>query len=65
MTCPKDLCFLRPVIVEELCGVGNLSNGGYATSWSTIERLDTLLSFGLGKNWSFEKAFLDRKKCIN
>jgi hypothetical protein len=57
VVCPPDLKFLRPVIVEELCRVGNFSDGGYAMSLPAIERSDVLLSFGLGENWSFEKAY--------
>jgi len=57
ITCPEDLSFLRPVIVEEICRVGNLSDGGYVMSRSAIESAEVLLSFGLGENWSFEKAF--------
>jgi hypothetical protein len=62
LTCPEDLYFLRPVIVEEICRVGNLSDGGYAMSRSAIERSDVLLSLGLGENWSFEKAFSEINK---
>jgi hypothetical protein len=62
ITCPEDLYFLRPVIVEEICRVGNFSDGGYAMSRSAIESSDALLSLGLGENWSFEKAFSEINK---
>lgn len=62
ITCPEDLYFLRPVIVEEICRVGNFSDGGYAISRSAIEKSDRLLSLGLGENWSFEKAFSEINK---
>ena len=55
--CPEDFYFLRPVIVEDICRVGNFSDGGYLMSISAIEGSDVLLSLGLGENWSFEKAF--------
>jgi hypothetical protein len=60
--CPEDLYFLRPVIVEDICRVGNLSDGGYVMSRSAIERSDVLFSLGLGENWSFEKAFSEINK---
>jgi hypothetical protein len=62
IACPDDLYFLRPAIVEEICRVGNLSDGGYVISRSAIERSEVLLSLGLGENWSFEKAFMDINK---
>ena len=57
VVCPTGLTFLRPVVVKELCRVGNLSDGGYVMSRLAIERSDVMLSLGLGENWSFEKAF--------
>ena len=62
ITCPEDLYFLRPIIVEEICRVGNFADGGYVMSRSAIERSDVLLSLGLGENWSFEKAFSEINK---
>ena len=62
ITCPEDLYFLRPVIVEEICRVGNLSDGGYVMSRTAIESSEVLLSLGLGENWSFEKAFSEINK---
>ena len=60
--CPEELYFLRPVIVEEICRVGNLSDGGYVLTRSAIEKSKVLLSLGLGENWSFEKAFTEINK---
>jgi hypothetical protein len=56
LSCPAELQFLRPVIVEDLCRVGNLSDGGYAITLSAIERCNHFISLGLGENWSFEKS---------
>ena len=56
LSCPAELQFLRPVIVEDLCRVGNLSDGGYAVTLSAIERCNRFISLGLGENWSFEKS---------
>lgn len=65
LTCPEDLYFLRPVIVEEICRVGNLSDGGYVITGSAIEKSEVLLSLGLGENWSFEKAFMEINKAAS
>lgn len=59
LSCPAELQFLRPVTVEDLCRVGNLSDGGYAMTHSAIERCDGFVSLGLGENWSFERAVSD------
>lgn len=59
LVCPAELQFLQPVIVEELCRIGNLSDGGYAMTGAAIKKSDAFLSLGLGENWSFEKAVSD------
>ncbi len=56
LSCPAELQFLRPIIVEDLCRVGNLSDGVYAMTLSAIERCNHFISLGLGENWSFEKS---------
>lgn len=56
LSCPAELQYLRPVIVDDLCRVGNLSDGGYAMTISAIERCDRFVSLGLGENWSFENS---------
>jgi hypothetical protein len=56
LACPTELQFLQPIIVEELCRIGNLSDGGYAMTVSAIKNSDAFLSLGLGENWTFEKA---------
>ena len=59
VVCPNELQFLQPVIIDDLCRIGNLADGGYAMSLSAIKRSEALISLGLGENWSFEKAFSD------
>ena len=57
VTCPKELSFLQPCIVDDLQRIGNLADGGYVMTLSAIANIDSLLSLGLGENWSFEKTF--------
>jgi hypothetical protein len=52
--CPKDLQFLQPFECSELSRVGNASDGGYLLPRPYIDRIQHLISFGLGENWSFE-----------
>lgn len=59
VVCPIELNFLQPVIIEELCRVGNFTDGGYAMNGAAIKKSDALLSLGLGENWSFERAVSD------
>jgi hypothetical protein len=54
--CPTELKFLQPVIIEELCRIGNFADGGYAMSLSAVHRSNAFLSLGLGENWSFETS---------
>ena len=56
VTCPKDLQFLRPVVVEDLQRIGNSTDGGYVMTLTAIENCDHFLSLGLGENWSFEEV---------
>ncbi|MDA2992694.1 MAG: FkbM family methyltransferase [Actinomycetota bacterium] len=57
VACPKELHFLQPVVVEDLERVGNLADGGYVMTLPVITNIDSLLSLGLGENWSFESTF--------
>jgi hypothetical protein len=54
--CPAELRFLRPVIIENLERVGDYGDGGYAIPLAKIRNSETLISLGLGENWSFEKS---------
>jgi len=56
LICPAELQFLQPLIVEELCRIGNLSDGGYAMTIAAVNNSEIFLSLGLGENWSFEEA---------
>ncbi len=49
--------FLRPKYEVELKRLGSLNDGGYLIPKEAISKTQTLLSFGLGDNWSFEKSF--------
>jgi hypothetical protein len=47
---------LRPVECADLRRLGSRNDGGYVVPLEAIREASTLLSFGLGSNWSFERA---------
>ena len=58
----KKLNYLRPLDAGKLIRLGNNKDGGYVISNLALKKSDTLISFGLGDNFSFEKNFLIIKK---
>ena len=58
----KKYINLRPVKNNNLIRLGVKKDGGYVVEKKIIEKCKTLISFGLGPDWSFE---LDYKKINN
>ena len=58
----KKYINLRPVKNNNLIRLGVKKDGGYVVDKKIIEKCKTLISFGLGPDWSFE---LDYKKINN
>ena len=58
----KSLNFLKPIIVKNLFRLGRKGDGGYVVDKDVIKKSDTLLSFGLGSDWSFETDYLLNNK---
>ncbi|MDR2406551.1 MAG: hypothetical protein LBE13_00335 [Bacteroidales bacterium] len=56
----KNYC---PIQLDDLVRIGRNFNGGYVLSTKSIEVTETLLSFGINDDWSFEKEFTKRKEC--
>lgn len=52
-----DLNLIRPQLVGMMQRVGSEHDGGYVIP-KNLPMVSTLVSFGLGDNWSFEKEFL-------
>ncbi|MDR1667962.1 MAG: hypothetical protein LBS03_09805 [Bacteroidales bacterium] len=57
-----DLKKLRPIRMDDLIRIGRNADGGYILSRRQIAQTEVLLSFGINEDWSFEKAFLAKKK---
>jgi hypothetical protein len=51
----------RPIELDDLIRVGHDSDGGYILPKRCIEKTDTLLSFGIYDDWSFEDCFTRQK----
>ena len=49
--------FLCPKFKTELIRIGGKNDGGYVIPRLSLEKTDTLYSFGLGDDWSFEEQF--------
>ncbi len=58
----KKFNYLRPLNAGQLTRLGNNKDGGYVVSNSALNKSDTLISFGLGDNFTFEKHFLRQRK---
>ena len=61
----KKFNILRPVITANLVRIGRNSDGGYVVDKMILNKSDTLVSFGLGDDWSFEIDFLKNNKDAN
>ena len=55
---PKNF---KPDGLYDLIRLGSDHDGGYLVDPSSIEESKALLALGIGKNWSFEKDFLNKK----
>jgi hypothetical protein len=61
----KKFNYLTPVKISKLIRLGNNKDGGYVVSKLAVKKTDTLISLGLGDNFTFEKDFLYHKKKAN
>ena len=60
-----DLKNLRPIHVDNLVRIGRPNDGGYVIPKTVFKLCDGLLSFGINKDWSFEKDFSNRNPKAN
>ena len=51
----------KPDGTYDLIRLGSDHDGGYLIDPNSIEQASALLALGIGKNWSFEKDFLEKK----
>ncbi len=53
---------LQPIELSDLIRVGKDNDGGYIIPKRIIDECDGLLSYGINKDWSFEKDFYKKKE---
>ena len=58
LTLPKEYNFLIPLTPKSLVRMGVKKDGGYVVNEELINKSRTLVSFGMGNEFSFEKEFL-------
>lgn len=49
----------KPKFAYKLIRLGRKNDGGYLLGMNTINKTNTLISFGINDDWSFEKKFYD------
>lgn len=54
---PNDLICCAPSTIKDPIRIGCDSDGGYIVPKMILDHCDDLLSFGLGENWSFDRAW--------
>ena len=60
VTLPK---IFQPYYCNNLVRLGKNHDGGYLVNEQDILKTKTLLSFGIGEDWSFEEQFTDLNDC--
>ena len=56
--------FLKPLKNSNLLRLGRNHDGGYIVDSAVINKCNTLITFGLGPDWSFELDAIKRNKNI-
>jgi hypothetical protein len=54
--------FFQPKSIAQMCRLGSNADGGYVLPNFILENCDSLLTLGLGENWSFEIDLINKKK---
>ena len=54
--------FFQPAIVEEMCRLGANEDGGYVIPAFILDECNSLLTLGLGENWTFENELFSKKR---
>ena len=56
---------LRPIESNDLVRIGRANDGGYVVPKTIFKLCDGLLSYGINKDWSFEKDFSKKNPNAN
>ena len=60
----KKYSFLKPIKNPNLARIGRNEDGGYVVDFEIIKNCNTLITFGLGPDWSFELDYIKKNKKI-
>ena len=60
----KKYNFLKPIKTSNLIRLGRNHDGGYIVDYEIIKNCNTLITFGLGPDWSFELDYIKKNKEI-
>ena len=60
----KKYNFLKPIKTTNLVRLGRPHDGGYVVDSEIIKECNTLITFGLGSDWSFEQDYIKKNKKI-
>ena len=63
-TVDKKYNFLKPIKTSNLIRLGRHHDGGYVIDFEIIKNCNTLITFGLGPDWSFELDYIKKNKEI-
>jgi len=58
----KKYNFLRPIKIGSLIRLGGKKDGGYIVDSRTVDKCQTLITFGLGPHWDFELDYIKRNE---
>ena len=61
----KKYNFLKPIKTSNLTRLGGNQDGGYVVDFEIIKNCNTLITFGLGPDWSFELDYMKKNKNLN
>ena len=56
----KKYNFLKPIKNSKLVRLGRNHDGGYVVDSSIVENCNTLITFGLGPDWTFELDYIKK-----
>ncbi len=56
----KKYSFLKPIKNPNLARIGRNEDGGYVVDFEIIKKCNTLITFGLGPDWSFELDYIKK-----
>ena len=60
MLVDKKFNLLKPIKTPKLLRLGRKCDGGYIVNFDIIKKCNTLISFGMGSDWSFELDYIKR-----